>query len=73
MSEHRNPARKLQVQFKHDVTREQVVAAMDAVFRISGCLTCGIRGIDLNLLGSNPAPDVEALRGLPGVAGVAGG
>jgi hypothetical protein len=73
MSENRKSARKLQVQFKHDVTREQVVAAMDAVFRVSGCLTCGIRGIDLNLLGGDPAPELDALRGLPGVAGVAGG
>jgi hypothetical protein len=46
---------------------------MDAVFRVSGCLTCGIRGIDLNLLGGDPAPELDALRGLPGVAGVAGG
>jgi hypothetical protein len=73
MSEHRNPVRKLQVQFTHDVTREQVVAAMETVFRISGCLTCGIRGIDLNLLGGDPAPELEPLRRLPGVAGVAGG
>ncbi|HWX34492.1 MAG TPA: hypothetical protein VNZ53_44575 [Steroidobacteraceae bacterium] len=72
MSERRNPVRNLQVQFKHDVTRDQVLATMDAVFRISGCLACGIRGIDLNLLGGDP-PELDALRGLPGVAGVAGG
>ena len=73
MSDHRNPVRKLQVQFTHDVTRDQVIATMEEVFRVSGCLTCGIRGIDLNLLGGNPASELDALRKLPGVAGVAGG
>jgi hypothetical protein len=73
VSEHRNPVRKLQVQFTHDVTRDQVIATMEAVFRVSGCLTCGIRGIDLNLLGGDPASELDTLRKLPGVAGVAGG
>jgi hypothetical protein len=73
MSEHRNPVRKLQVQFTHDVTRDQVLATMEEVFRVSGCLTCGIRGVDLNLLGGDPVSELDALRKLPGVAGVAGG
>jgi len=71
MSERRHPVRKLQVQFTHGVTRDQVIATMETVFRISGCLACGIRGIDLNLLGGDP--ELESLRGLPGVAGVADG
>ena len=65
MSERRNPVRKLQVQLTHDVTRDQVIATMETVFQISGCLACGIRGIDLNMLGGDP--ELESLRGLPGV------
>lgn len=68
MTEHTTRARSVQVQFKHDVTSKQVIATLEEVFRLSGCLTCGIRGIDLNLLGGDP--EIAPLAQLPGVAGV---
>jgi hypothetical protein len=70
MSEPFKAARKLQVQFKHDVTREQVLAVVESVFRISGCVACGIRGIDLILQGGDPA--FGPIQGLPGVSGLIG-
>jgi hypothetical protein len=72
MSEPVKVARKLQVQFKHDVTREQVLAAVESVFRISGCPACGIRGIDLILQGGDPASQFGPLQGMPGISGVIG-
>jgi hypothetical protein len=70
MSEPFKAARNLQVQFKHDVTREQVLAVVESVFRISGCVACGIRGIDLILQGGDPA--FGPIQGLPGVSGMIG-
>ncbi len=68
MAEHTRLARSVQVQFKHDVTSKQVMATLEEVFRMTGCMTCGIRGIDLNLLGGDP--EMGQLAQLPGIAGV---
>jgi hypothetical protein len=68
MSQQTRQVRKVQVQFQPEVTREQVIGAIDAMFRLSGCLACGLRGIDLTLMGGDPEQQVGQLRGLPGVA-----
>jgi hypothetical protein len=68
MSQQTRQVRKVQVQFQPEVTREQVIGAIDTMFRLSGCLACGLRGIDLTLMGGDPEQQVGQLRGLPGVA-----
>jgi hypothetical protein len=69
MSQQAILGRKVQVQFQPDVTREQVLGAVEMMFRLSGCLACGLRGIDLTLLGGGPEQQAGPLRSLPGVAG----
>ena len=68
--------RKLQVQLEHTVTRDQVMAVMEYVFKQCGCMTCGIRGVDLTLIGATHEQPTETglsqLQGLPGVAGAIG-
>jgi hypothetical protein len=63
------PNRNIHVQFKPEVTRDQVLAAVEEVFRISGCLACGLRGIDVALLGGDPEQQIGRLGTLPGIAG----
>ena len=65
---------KLQLQLHHEITKDQIFNAMTEIFKLSGCLSCGIRGIDLRLIGSgDPGPEVAAVRNLPGVAGMVSG
>jgi hypothetical protein len=61
-------SRSIQVQFSHDVTKENVLAAIERVLNVSGCSTCGIRGIDLRLIGSDPI--FQEVGRLPGVASI---
>jgi len=70
MSGHTNPNRKVQVQFEPNVTRDQVVAVVEYIIRSTGCMMCGIRGIDINLMGRDPDPLTQQLRAQSGVAGV---
>jgi hypothetical protein len=61
--------REIHVQFKPEVTKEQVIAAVEEMFRISGCVSCGLRGIDLRLLGGDPELQIAKLGTLAGIAG----
>ncbi len=61
-------SKQVHVQFDEKVTKAQIFTALETVFRISGCLTCGIRGIDLTILGGDP--EFAELGALDGVAGV---
>ena len=58
--------RGVRLTFKHDVSNAQIGKALEEIYRLTGCLTCGIRGIDLILHGGDP--EVDALAKLQGVA-----
>jgi hypothetical protein len=64
--------RGVRLTFKHDVNNAQIGKALEEIYRLTGCLTCGIRGIDLILHGGDP--EIDVLGKLPGVvnAGVQG-
>ena len=36
---------------------KQVHEAIDQIFRLNGCLACGLLGIDLHINGPDPDPD----------------
>ena len=61
-------SKRVQLQFRPEVTKEEVHAAIDNVFGRYGCVTCGLRGIDLQLHGGDP--EVAELAKLKGVTGV---
>ena len=45
------------------ITAKQVHAAMDQIFRLNGCLACGLLGIDIHINGPDPDPlDVEGFN-----------
>jgi hypothetical protein len=60
-------SKQVQIQFDEKATKAQIFAALDTVFRVHGCLTCGLRGIDLTILGGDP--EFAALGEVEGVAG----
>lgn len=60
-----NSKKSVNVSLTKEVTREHVHAALDVLFKLHGCVGCGLVGIDVNLLGS----PVEA-KGLGNLAGV---
>jgi len=61
-------AGKVQLQFRPDVSKEEIHAAIDSVLGRYGCLTCGLRGIDLQLYGGDPATsEMAKLKGVTGV------
>jgi hypothetical protein len=62
--------RKVQVQFEPNATRDQVVAVVEHIIRSTGCMTSGIRGVDINLMGGDPDALTQQLRGQSGVVGV---
>jgi len=50
------------------VKLETLHAALDNIVKLTGCLGCGLVGIDLNFRGGDP--DLGNIRNLPGVNGV---
>lgn len=38
------------------ITAKQVHAAVDSIFRLHGCLACGLLGIDIHINGPDPEP-----------------
>jgi hypothetical protein len=61
-------ARRVQLQFRPEVTKEEVHSAIDSVLGRYGCPTCGLRGIDVQLYGGDP--EVGEMAKLKGVTGV---
>jgi hypothetical protein len=41
---------------KNPVKAEQVHAALEQIFRLNGCLGCGLLGIDVIIHGGDPEP-----------------
>jgi len=57
--------RSVRLTLKPDVSSEQLGKVLAEIYRLSGCLACGIRGIDVILHGGDPE-----LAGLGKLAGV---
>jgi|GEM_PF-6027149 len=52
----------IQVTFKHQVTKEELIHALDAILNSYGCPGCGLNGMEsINLLG-DPDPAVTNLN-----------
>ena len=60
--------RNVRLSLKPDITSEQVSKTLAEIYRLSGCLACGIRGIDVVLHGGDP--EIDVLGKLGGIAGV---
>jgi hypothetical protein len=56
------------VTFVEHVKLETLHAALDNIVKLTGCLACGLVGIDVNLRGGDPV--LDGVRNLPGVTGV---
>jgi hypothetical protein len=41
---------KLTIQLRKNIKKEQVNALFDRIYRLSGCLGCGLLGFDLQLI-----------------------
>jgi len=39
---------------------DQVHAALEQIFRLNGCLACGLLGIDILIHGGDPEPIIDA-------------
>jgi hypothetical protein len=64
---------KITVQLKRNIKKEQVNALFERLYKLSGCLACGLLGFDLQLISDSVInPIVNELNGanLEGIAGV---
>ena len=50
------------------LTKDQVHQAFEKIFRLNGCLACGLLGIDIHIHGGDPDPLVDGLEGFSGIA-----
>ena len=57
----------VQVNVVEHVKLDTLHAALDNIVKLTGCLTCGLVGIDLIFRGGDP--ELGGVRNLPGVAG----
>ena len=48
------------------ITADVVHAAMEQIFRLNGCLACGLIGIDVHIHGGDPEPLLGDLEGFTG-------
>ncbi|HEY6137270.1 MAG TPA: hypothetical protein VI670_05855 [Thermoanaerobaculia bacterium] len=49
------------------ITPDVVHAAFEQIFRLNGCLACGLLGIDVHVHGGDPEPllgDIEGFNGM---------
>ena len=60
--------RNVRLSLKPEITSDQVAKTLAEIYRLSGCLACGIRGIDIVLHGGDP--ELDLLGKLGGVAHV---
>jgi hypothetical protein len=50
------------------ITAKEVHAAMEQIFRLNGCLACGLIGIDIHIHGGDPDPLLGDVAGFTGIA-----
>ena len=64
---------KVSVQLRKNIKKEQVNALFERIYRLNGCLACGLNGFDLRLISDsviNPVVNDLIDAKLDGVAGV---
>lgn len=64
---------RVSIGLRRNVKKEQVNALLERIYRLNGCLTCGLNGFDLQLISDSVInPIVNQLAGaqLDGVTGV---
>lgn len=64
---------KVSVQLRKNIKKEQVNALFERIYRLTGCLACGLNGFDLRLISDsvvNPIVNDLIDSKLDGVAGV---
>ena len=64
---------RVSIRLKKNVKKAQIDALLERIYKLSGCLTCGLNGFDLHLVNEaviNPAVNDLAGANLEGVAGV---
>ena len=63
----------LSIQLRKNVKKEQINSLLERIYRLSGCLACGLNGFDLHLVNEsliNPAVNELAGAELDGIANV---
>lgn len=64
---------KVSVQLRKNIKKEQVNALFERIYRLNGCLACGLNGFDLRLISDsviNPVVNELIDAKLDGIAGV---
>ena len=64
---------KVSVQLRKNIKKEQVNALFERIYRLNGCLACGLNGFDLRLISDsviNPVVNDLIDAKLDGIAGV---
>jgi len=49
------------------ITPDIVHAAFERIFRLNGCLACGLLGIDIHVHGGDPDPILGDVQGFNGI------
>lgn len=52
---------RLSIQLRKDIKRDQVDQLLERIYRLNGCLTCGLNGFDIELL-AGPRINPEVLK-----------
>ena len=50
------------------ITTKEVHAAFEKIFKLNGCLACGLIGLDIIIHGGDPDPLLGDIEGFTGVA-----
>lgn len=50
------------------ITPKEVHAALEQIFRLNGCLACGLIGLDIHIHGGDPDPFLGDVAGFTGFA-----
>ena len=64
---------KLSIRLRKNVKKADIDSLFERLYRLSGCLTCGLIGFDLQIINEaivNPAVNELADAGLGGIAGI---
>jgi hypothetical protein len=64
---------KISVQLRKNIKKEQVNALFERIYRLNGCLACGLLGFDIQLISDsvvNPIVNDLNEAKLDGIAGV---
>jgi hypothetical protein len=49
------------------ITPQIIHGALDRIFKLNGCLACGLLGVDIHIHGGDPEPLLPNVEGFTGV------